>query len=236
MGRGRSFSPSVTEFDFPSIISMLYVLSITCYAFRASAPLIWIGEVNNRLQRSKGLTLDFFLFKKCIIRLCFEAPFGFLTSFRLLRETVFCFSGSAGHPTSPHPFFDFSCILYDNNLFLFTQRQCPVPQSPRRCSTSTSSSPQAGERWLRMIGLFRARRASAPGTYLLPLVPLGRFTLSVCASASNGRFSEPSLTALHAHIVGSFHRDFGHYHCHWLENYELRPGCHDARHSACLRE
>ena len=169
---------------------MLYVLSITCYAFRASAPLIWIGEVNNRLQRSKGLTLDFFLFKKCIIRLCFEAPFGFLTSFRLLRETVFCFSGSAGHPTSPHPFFDFSCILYDNNLFLFTQRQCPVPQSPRRCSTSTSSSPQAGERWLRMIGLFRARRASAPGTYLLPLVPLGRCTLSVCASASNGRFSQ----------------------------------------------
>jgi len=39
--------------------------------------------------------------------------------------------------------------------------------------------------------------------------------------ASNYRFSEPSLTVLRTHIVGSFHRDFGHHHGRWLENYEL---------------
>jgi hypothetical protein len=60
MGRGRSFSPSVTECDFPNIIPMLYVLSITCYAFRASAPLIWIGEVNKSVVAIKGLDAGLF--------------------------------------------------------------------------------------------------------------------------------------------------------------------------------
>ena len=49
--------------------------------------------------------------------------------------------------------------------------------------------------------------------------------VSLCSTYTNYvTFPYPSLTSYtYAYIVGPCQCNFGHYHCHWLANYEMRP-------------